>query len=405
MSNKLKSILYIANSPQAYPASGGRTRIISVAKLHQSLGYKTQIVSFVSLKLFFFNLSLLRRARKALAKEANSKVIYLPSIPTFGSTLLVKLRDWLSWMFITNIGKSFSILHGHGLQAAYIALRSSYKLQKKTTVVADIHGASPEEAMFAKSISKKHPLIAALNKKEKEVYNEADLCIFVSRRMVDHVVKKIGQLPKNHIVIPCATESPSYLDSVDDIKKDLGITDQYTFAYLGSYRKYQMAKETIQLFKSIIVKIPNCKLVIFTSHVSEFTEELDRQEVPAPFFTIKTLARADVPKYLQAVDIGLMLRSDETLNKVASPTKFAEYLIAGVPVITTPYVGDYSDLVKTEGIGHITNSYSCSPGLELFINEVKRNRQKYREKCIQVSSQQLTWSSVKDIYQEVLSAI
>jgi glycosyltransferase involved in cell wall biosynthesis len=405
VSDKLKSILYIANSPQAYPASGGRTRIISVARLHQSLGYKTQIVSFVSLKLFFFNLSLLKRARKALAEEANSKVIYLPSIPTFGSTLLLKLRDWVSWMLITNTGKNFCILHGHGLQAAYIALRSSYKLQKKPIVVADIHGASPEEAMFAKNISKKHPLIEVLNKKEKEVYNKADLSIFVSRRMVNHIEKKFGHLPKNHIVIPCATESPSYLDSVDEIKKDLGITDQYTFAYLGSYRKYQMAKETIQLFKSITNKITNCKLVIFTSHISEFRDELNRQGIPASSFTIKTLERADVPRYLQAVDIGLMLRSDETLNKVASPTKFAEYLIAGVPVITTPYVGDYSDLVKTEGIGYITNSYSCTPDLELFINEVKINRQKYREKCIQVSSQQLTWASVKDIYQEALSAI
>jgi hypothetical protein len=52
-----------------------------------------------------------------------------------------------------------------------------------------------------------------------------------------------------------------------------------------------------------------------------------------------TSARFDtVNGYLNAADAAFMLRRPSLVNRVASPTKFAEYCLAGLPVIMTDAV-------------------------------------------------------------------
>jgi len=40
-----------------------------------------------------------------------------------------------------------------------------------------------------------------------------------------------------------------------------------------------------------------------------------------------------VPKFLQAADMGILLRKKDPLNEVAAPTKFAEYMMTGLPTL------------------------------------------------------------------------
>jgi glycosyltransferase involved in cell wall biosynthesis len=67
--------------------------------------------------------------------------------------------------------------------------------------------------------------------------------------------------------------------------------------------------------------------------------------------SVRTVAPADVQAQLVSGDIGLcMIRS--SFSKVASaPTRFAEYLAAGMPVVVTPGVGDLEALVQEHGVG------------------------------------------------------
>ena len=63
----------------------------------------------------------------------------------------------------------------------------------------------------------------------------------------------------------------------------------------------------------------------------------------------------EVPIVLSACDMGILIREDSVTNRVASPTKFAEYLSAGLQVIITNNIGDYSDFVKVHQCGIIAN--------------------------------------------------
>jgi hypothetical protein len=46
-----------------------------------------------------------------------------------------------------------------------------------------------------------------------------------------------------------------------------------------------------------------------------------------------------------------LVREDSVTNQVASPVKFAEYLAAGLQIIISEKLGDYSALVAKEGLG------------------------------------------------------
>ena len=62
-------------------------------------------------------------------------------------------------------------------------------------------------------------------------------------------------------------------------------------------------------------------------------------------------SQPEIVDALASGDYGLLLREDNATNRTAAPTKFAEYCAAGVPVVTTPYVGDVTRLVDAHNIG------------------------------------------------------
>ena len=70
------------------------------------------------------------------------------------------------------------------------------------------------------------------------------------------------------------------------------------------------------------------------------------------------MARAWVPhsevfEVLAACDHGLLLREPTVTNRVAAPTKFAEYLAAGRDVLISPGLGDYTAFVEHEECGQV----------------------------------------------------
>lgn len=63
----------------------------------------------------------------------------------------------------------------------------------------------------------------------------------------------------------------------------------------------------------------------------------------------------EVPHYLLAADIGIILRDHDVVNKVSSPIKFSEYLSCGLPVIANDSVTLISDILQKYNRGIIVD--------------------------------------------------
>jgi glycosyltransferase involved in cell wall biosynthesis len=75
------------------------------------------------------------------------------------------------------------------------------------------------------------------------------------------------------------------------------------------------------------------------------------------YTTIINSPFAEVNRFLNASDIALLLREDIPMNNVASPTKFAEYLMSGLPTIISKGVYDFAETIYTTNFGIVIEDY------------------------------------------------
>tara|TARA_Y100000591_G_C21808329_1_gene686323 strand:- start:36 stop:1253 length:1218 start_codon:yes stop_codon:yes gene_type:complete len=397
--NKNKLILHITSSPHAYSGSGGRTRVLAIQNLHKRLGYDTKIICLVSLSNFFKPFKLFD-AKKKLALEAKSNVSYIPTIITKNNYLLILLRDQIS-IFVLNIILKLNkpyLIYCHGTNESYLGLQLRTKSKK---VIADLHGAAPEEFIYRTKKGKDNLLFKHLEKRELYVIKNVSKLVTVSKMMIDHIEKKFSFIPNNIKVIPCLTVKPKYFKTRKIIREELELKNKIAFVYCGSYRTYQLIDKTLELYSSINKKIPNTKLFIFTNNQDEIKREIELINLPIENYRLMSLERTEVDTYLNAMDFSLLLRDNSILNIVSSPTKFPEYLINGLPVITTDYVGDYSEQVRKHKLGYVLSDYLCDNNLIDFIIKTNANKRIVNQKCKNFANSTLIWDNAIDTYEEL----
>ena len=66
----------------------------------------------------------------------------------------------------------------------------------------------------------------------------------------------------------------------------------------------------------------------------------------------RTVASGDISR----LQISACCCASSPVNSVASPVKFGEFMAAGLPVIISDGVGDFSDLVQRENVGMVVRS-------------------------------------------------
>jgi hypothetical protein len=93
-----------------------------------------------------------------------------------------------------------------------------------------------------------------------------------------------------------------------------------------------------------------------------------------------------VNKYLCASDYGILLRENSITNQVASPVKFAEYLSAGLKILISENLGDYSEFVTKNKCGTIISGKKEKYKFETVSYSDKINLYKLAENNFRKSS-------------------
>ena len=109
------------------------------------------------------------------------------------------------------------------------------------------------------------------------------------------------------------------------------------FIYSGSLKLYQNFNKTIDFFKKQYSIHNNIFLIVLTQNMKEAKEVVGKDKN----IIIKSVLYEQVNNYLNAADFGILIRNNDSTNFAASPTKFAEYCMSGLKVITTSSVRDY----------------------------------------------------------------
>ncbi len=103
---------------------------------------------------------------------------------------------------------------------------------------------------------------------------------------------------------------------------------------------------------------------------------------------------------LAVSDLGLLLRERNSVNRVASPVKFAEYLASGLPVLVSPGVGDCPDIVRRDRVGYVLDA---SAQLSRIVSEIVADRAVLRNRCREVAAQLFDGDRYLPLYGELLA--
>ncbi len=169
---------------------------------------------------------------------------------------------------------------------------------------------------------------------EKKSLKENLLNIFVSDAMATYFKRYSNYKGNNHFIMPCFNQS-----LLSDAFKD----DKYekpTFLYTGTLANWQCFEPMLKLFKKIKNQIPDASLTVYIEDHLKAQQILDANGVQAE---LKYVPYQVLAEEIKKFKYGFLIREDNLVNKVATPTKMNSYLASGIIPVYSTVVDSFQD--------------------------------------------------------------
>ncbi len=343
-------MLYVTLLDQFHPGIYSSQVVDVCDHLNKRFNARIRLVAFLSLR------ELLKTNARRELKNISPGAIVLPAFPGLANFGL----NIIPLFFICAFLRQRELICRHPF-AARIGIRLR-KMGVVRKVVYDGRSAISAECEEYNVF----PLPSIKNrirKLESDAVLLADFRIAVSHALVAYWQERFGYQSAAHVVIPCTLDSKAFPDHAGpDEEKRATFRGKLSFesndvvmVYSGSTAPWQ----SFSLMELVIVPMLDAGLqykVLFLSHSTPEIESLTRR-YPRQVSNLR-VRQLEILDYLSAADYGLLVREQSVTNQVASPVKFAEYLFAGLSVLISEQLGDFSEYVKRNDCGLVLNSES-----------------------------------------------
>jgi len=142
-------------------------------------------------------------------------------------------------------------------------------------------------------------------------------------------------------------------------RAELGLGDKFTIVYSGSLDGWYLTEKMADFFAVFSRRRSNVHLVWLTNGSHERVKELMKARNIAPDrFSVTSVPARLVPSYLAAADAGLSFIKPCMSKLASSPTKNAEYLACGLPLIINAGIGDSDALITDWKAGVLVEEFT-----------------------------------------------
>lgn len=235
--------------------------------------------------------------------------------------------------------KNVSVIHGHTPYG--LAKRGEEVARKfKIPFVYEVRGFWEDTAVASGTLRENSKKYLKMQKKEGKLMLKSDKLITLGELMKDELIKR-GIDKKKIIVVPNAVNidliapmSPSL-----DLKKKIGISNEFIVGYVGSVRKIEGIEVLINAIKIIKEKFDNIILLIvgqvpldYSNDLKNMIKELNLENC------VKFVGQVPVQKvqeYYSIIDVVVIPRTDLKVNRLVTPLKPLEVMAMGKVVLTS----------------------------------------------------------------------
>ena len=272
-------------------------------------------------------------------------------------------------------------------------------------MVFDVHGVDIEERVGDGRVIENSSLHCLLLNVQRQSILRADHILVVTEALGAHINHASGY-QKPFSKVPCVTSLPiSFTDFASQRNKarcKLGVNNRKVVVYLGGASSWQQPELMVDTFSHLHRKLSVAYFLVITNEVAVFQRLLKKKSLPTSSYVVLNLPHHEVAAHAIAGDVGLLLREDNLINRVASPTKFAEYLQLGIPVLLTNVIEDYAQIVLKYGIGRVCKAKTGPEGiaeeLESLLQDPGQGSQALMERCQRVVEDHLSFDSILSTY-------
>ena len=225
----------------------------------------------------------------------------------------------------------------------------------RVKLIFDIRGLMAEEYADAGIWTRNSLPFRLVKKLEKAGIRQADQIVVLTERLrdwlVEHKLKPAGQIQ----VIPCCV----------DLSRSTGPSPEtqqvrFEIVYAGSVTGVYLLEEMARFFLAVREHQPDAFFrILTTGSEEEVAARLQHVGVGSTDFWVGKVEPDDVLGYLQRARLGLSFRQPAFTQIAASPTKIAEYLAAGLPVVCNSGVGDVDALLAREHVGVLLEEFDA----------------------------------------------
>lgn len=242
------------------------------------------------------------------------------------------------------------LLHARG----YVPMEMAIRAGGRTPILFDIRGLHGEEYVDAGIWTTRSVGYRLVKRSESRFFARADGAVVLTHAIVPYVRERFGRAGREVpiAVIPTCVDTARFRRDEGArarVRTDLGATGRtLIFVYSGSLGTWYMADEMAALVRCARDRTGrDVRLLWLVNNGGDIARAASRAAGLADAEWSVTSAPPDgVPALLSGADVGLALIRPSFAHTATAPTKYAEYLAVGLPIVASDGVGDSRVLVE-----------------------------------------------------------
>ncbi len=217
----------------------------------------------------------------------------------------------------------------------------------------DMRGFWPDEKIEAGHWSKNGAIYRAVKRIERQLLRDADAIITLTNRAKAAVEQWPGISAAPVTVIPTCVDLARFPHPLGALR-----TSPPLFVYIGSVGTWTSLGEMSRFVNHARVRFTGARLLVLTREIEAAQRELDASPLPADAVTLDTANPEQMAQWLAQASAALAFYRPGFARQGTCPTKAAEYLAMGLPVIVNEDVGDCRDIIGGAHVGVILRDFS-----------------------------------------------
>ena len=241
-------------------------------------------------------------------------------------------------------GKDVALVHARGYLPTEIALSAT----RSHPVLFDIRGLQPEEYVDGGAWRKGELKWRLAKASERRFFRRAAGAVMLSETIQPYVAERFAELGRTPPleVIPCCVDLERFRfrpEARERLRAHLEIAaGTVCFVYSGSIGTWYLAEEMARFVRGF--RDGSGRAIMLLWMVNNDGEVARRVSLAAglsePEIRVVSARPSEVADYLSAADVGLALIKPSFSKRASSPTKYAESLAVGLPLVISRNVGD-----------------------------------------------------------------